>query len=126
MKLIGEAITRSTHSISHWVATLNHEVCDYAVKNSSVIKRLSCLLASDWVDPLPLSLRQLHKVGYGLWGMVWKELDLDIAFAGMQGRGRQINILCSQVVGIEGARITAQPHGARHEKSKKSQYGLYA
>ena len=85
MEFIGELISRSTHAGAHWVAALNHEAIDDAVKDGAVIQLCIGLVTSVGIDPVALSLRQLGEVSDGLGCVVREQLDGDISECGVQG-----------------------------------------
>jgi len=88
MEFIGELVSRSTHAGAHWVAALNHEAIDDAVKNGAVIQLCIGLVTSVGIDPVALSLRQLSEVSDSLGCVVGEQLDGDISECGVQGCSR--------------------------------------
>jgi hypothetical protein len=76
VKFIIKAITWTACASACWIATLCHEVCNYAVKDRIVIKSLA---------------GQKDKIVDGNRSLVCMEVDLDISFFGMQGCGEFLN-----------------------------------
>jgi hypothetical protein len=84
VRLILEVVARASITHTEWVAALNHEAWDDAVKNDAVVKRSVLLLASLWVGPLFSAFSEALKVGYRYRCVVAKEVDLDGAVVGVQ------------------------------------------
>ncbi len=81
--LIRKFIARTTHAIARWIAALNHEVGNDAVKNRAVVKLVVALLAADGVGPLPFTLGELDKVFYRLGRVFFEEAADDLTFTGV-------------------------------------------
>ena len=81
--LICKFITRTTHAVARWIAALNHEVGNHAVKNRAVVKLVVALLAADGVGPLPFALGELDKVFYRLGRVFFEEAADDLTFTGV-------------------------------------------
>src|SRR5664280_1200331 len=71
MKLVCKSITRATCTGAGWVTALGHEVGDYPMKNSAIVKSFT---------------RQKNEVIDRPRGFICKKLHYDLTFVGAKGR----------------------------------------
>src|SRR6266851_5352457 len=77
-------IARASETCACWVATLDHEIGNHAVKDGAVVEAVLALLAADRVTPLALAFSEVCKIGYGFRRLFFEEPADDGAFRGIK------------------------------------------
>lgn len=85
VELVSELVTGATCACTERATALDHEVFDDAVKSKAVVKGAVVLgLSGLGVKPFLAACRKADKVRDGVWGLLLKEFDGEVAHAGIK------------------------------------------
>src|SRR3989338_5217355 len=83
-EFILEAEARAAGASSKWIATLDHEVRNYAVEFQTIIERLFYFVTSFRISPLFRAICKAHEGLNCFWSLLREEFNFECSFVGFK------------------------------------------
>ena len=91
MELVGERVAGSADPLAERIAALNHEAIDHAMKDDTVVVRLTHLSIGARIGPILRALREADEVFDCLWRFLIEQTRLEGSFSGDEcGKNRHL------------------------------------